>query len=338
MSDRTAIETPEQDPLLGTRFRTLRLIARGSTADVLEAEGPGRAIFAVKVLRAEHLRRRGLGSFGSSAEIDWRFAQEARVSMTTRHPNLVPVHSVGTTAAGRPYLVMPALRGETLRRRLDRAGTLPPARVCALLAGALEGLEAVHRRGVVHRDVKPANLFLTAPDPTSTDTDERAVVLDFGVAQVGGVTFDPCTGAHILGTPRYLAPEQVLGGAVDARTDVYAMALVVFEAIAGRGPYATVGPFEVMRAHVEREPERLRSLVYVPAALDEVLARALRKAPAERWPSATTFAAALREAADHRLARRRGPRDDSSTIGARKLASARGAEVSLRAPMRGAGG
>jgi serine/threonine-protein kinase len=143
---------------------------------------------------------------------------------------------------------------------------------------------------VVHRDVKPANIFLVAGEA-------RAVLLDFGIAKLHGVpSTEFSTGAHVIGTPRYLAPEQVLGAAVDARTDVYGVGLVLYEALAGRGPFDADGAIEAMRAQVEDEPLRLGHFVHVPAALERAIFRALDKRPEERWPSARAFAAAIRKA------------------------------------------
>jgi serine/threonine-protein kinase len=122
------------------------------------------------------------------------------------------------------------------------------------------------------------------------------MMLDFGIAKRGGATFDPTSGGHVIGTPRYLAPEQVLGGHVDARTDVYAMGLCVYEAIAGRGPFETMDPFEIMHAHLDVTPKRLGERAAVEPFLDAAVSRALEKRPAARWPSARAFAAALRHA------------------------------------------
>jgi len=276
-----------RDVLEGTRYRALRRIGGGSASQVFEAVTAGGAICAVKVLREV---------YGNAGETAWRFAQEARLLSKIEHPHVVRVLDVGRTAAGRPFLVMPRLSGETLRQRLERVGSLAPGVACRLLAGALDGLEAAHEAGVVHRDVKPANLFLVRGPSPAGATEERAVVLDFGIAKLDAVTFDPTTDAHIVGTPRYLAPEQVLGAAVDARTDVYAAGLCVYEAIAGRGPFEVGDPFELMRAHLDVVPKRLGSRASVTAALDRVVARALEKPPRARWPTARAFASALRGA------------------------------------------
>lgn len=260
----------------------------GVSSEVFEARGPLGEIRAVKVLRAEYPR---------SGEVAWRLVQEGRALAALDHPHLIKVFETGTTAHGRPYFAMPKLEGETLRERLDRVGTLAPAEACALLGGVLDGLEAAHSAGIVHRDVKPANVFL-ARSGSPDFMRERAVLLDFGIAKVTGSSFNPSTGRHVIGTPRYLTPEQILGGVVDRRTDVYAMGLVLFEAMAGRGPYDAEGTVELMRAHLEERPRQLREFAAVPAEIDQVVARALQKTPAHRWPSADALVRALRAALD----------------------------------------
>ena len=138
-------------PLAGTRYRTVRRIGGGAASDVFEAVGPLGEVRAVKLLRAEH---------ADSNDVTWRLTQEGRALARLDHPNLVKVIDAGVTAAGRPFLVMPRLIGETLRERLDREGRLAPRAACELVAGALDGLDCAHAAGIVHRDIKPANVFL----------------------------------------------------------------------------------------------------------------------------------------------------------------------------------
>jgi serine/threonine-protein kinase len=266
------------DPLPGTGYEARRRLGGGATAEVFEAAAPGGARCAVKVLRA---------LFVDAPDAVFRLEQEARALAALDHPGLLPVIDTGTTETGRPFFVMPLLAGETVKQRLARRGPLAPIEACGVMDDVLGALDAAHRAGVVHRDVKPANVFLTAG---------RAVLLDFGVAKILAAPGRSTTEARIVGTPRYLAPEQILGGPVDARTDVYAAGLTLFGMIAGRGPFAAEGPVDLMRAHVEDAPARLRDLAPVSAALDHAVARALEKAPARRWPSARAFAAVLARA------------------------------------------
>jgi serine/threonine-protein kinase len=280
------------DPLPGTGYRALRRLGAGATSEVFEVIGPDRVRRAVKVLRAV---------FADAPEAIFRLEQEGRALGSLSHPSLVPVLEVGTTAAGRPFFVMPLLEGETLRERLSRRGKLPAAAACAFLADALDGLEAAHRAGIVHRDVKPANIFL--PRRLPLQRARRCVVLDFGIAKVLTAPGRATTGSQILGSPRYLAPEQILGGRVDARTDVYAAGITLFEMIAGRPPFDAEQPIEVMKEHLAEAPHKLRDFADVSPELGHAVERAIAVAPARRWPSARAFAAVLDRAAARELAR-----------------------------------
>ena len=271
--------------LAGTCYRAVRKLGEGTSSEVFAARGPLGELRAVKVLRPIH---------EGADEAALRLTQEGRVLAELDHPHVVKVLDVGLTADGRPYFVMDRLRGETLRERLDRDGKLPPVDACSLMLGVLDGLDAAHRAGIVHRDVKPSNIFLCRGDGPSGV--ERAILLDFGIAKVRGSSLDPTGAAFVIGTPRYLAPEQILGGRVDARTDVYSMGILLFEVIAGRGPFDAKGPLPSMRAHLNDKPHALRKFVDVPPELEKAVARALRKEPDRRWPSAGALAAALRGA------------------------------------------
>jgi serine/threonine-protein kinase len=276
------------DPLPGTGYRALRRLGGGATSEVYAAVGPDRALRAVKVLRS---------IFADQPDAIFRFEQEGRALAALDHPSLLPVLDLGTTRAGRPYFVMPLLEGETVKARLARTGRMAPVEACAVLVEVLEGLDVAHRAGVVHRDVKPANVFLPRRAPRA------AVLLDFGIAKLAGAMCGPTTGSSVVGTPRYLSPEQILGGEVDARTDVYGAGLLLFEMVAGRGPFDAAGPIDLMRAHLEEPPRRLRDLALVSPELAHAVARALEKRPARRWPSARAFAAVLERAAEREVGR-----------------------------------
>jgi serine/threonine-protein kinase len=280
-----------EDALAGTGYRAVGWLGEGASSEVLAAVDARGAPCAVKILHAFH---------ASSAEARFRLRLEARALAALDHPALVPVLDHGVTPGGRPFLVMPRLEGETLAARLRSGGPLAPRVACAILRRALAGLAVAHDAGVIHRDVKPANLFLaTGRDeggPARLATIRpRVVVLDFGIAKIVGAAGP--TGANVLGTPRYLAPEQILGGAVDARADVYAAGIVLFEAIAGRSPYDASGPAAHLLAHVRQRPMRLAEAARVPASLDRAVARALAKSPGDRFSSARAFAGALGRAA-----------------------------------------
>jgi len=284
------------DPLPGTGYRALRRLGAGASSEVFEAVGVDRVRRAVKVLRSV---------FADTPEAIFRLEQEGRALAALDHPSLVPVVDVGTTLSGRPFFAMPLLDGETVRGRLLRRGPFAPAVACAVMADALAGLDAAHGAGLVHRDVKPANLFLPRRAPGSRT--KRCVVLDFGIAKMLGAPGGPTTESRVLGTPRFLAPEQILGGRVDARTDVYAAGLVLFEMITGRGPFDASGSIELMRAHLEATPRSLRDLAPVSTELEHVVARAIARSPSRRWPSARAFAAVLERAAGCEVRRGREP-------------------------------
>ncbi|AKT44158.1 serine/threonine-protein kinase [Chondromyces crocatus] len=289
----------EGRPLQGTRYVLVRKIGEGTTSEVHEAIGPDGEMCALKILRRLH---------ADSPQATARHLQETHALAALAHPHVVPIDDAGVTADGRPFLAMPLLAGETLRARLDGRGPLPPSTAVRVVRELLSALGAVHRLGIVHRDVKPANVFLarnggrrvTPGRPRrerwasvgSADVGS-AILLDFGIAKLRWGAVAATTGAHVLGTPRYLAPEQILGGAVDARTDIYAVGTLLFEAIAGRGPFTEPDTIALMRAHLRQAPASLRAVAGVPAALDQVVARALAKAPARRWESADAMIAAL---------------------------------------------
>jgi eukaryotic-like serine/threonine-protein kinase len=279
--------------LEGTGYRVVRRIGSGASADVFEAVNEGGDRVAVKVLRASLL---------GSREAHGRFQRETRALASVQHPNLVGILDAGATASGQPFLVMPLLEGETLRERLRR-GTMGPTAAAAAMVQVLAGLAEAHREGIVHRDVKPANIFLAT---------EGAVVLDFGIAKLSDCTMDLTGEAHVVGTPRYLAPEQILAGPVDGRTDLYAAGVVLFEMLAGRGPFDAGLPaadpradvLEELQAHVSQRPRNVRDFALVSAELDAIVSRAIEKRPSHRFPCASAFGLALERARARYLRRR----------------------------------
>ncbi|MCB9659964.1 MAG: protein kinase [Sandaracinaceae bacterium] len=227
-----------------------------------------------------------------------RFIREARTMGALEHPNVVGIMDIGEDQ-GAVYLVMEFIEGETLRDHLDRRPT-PPARAIGLLMPALEGIAAAHQAGIVHRDLKPANLFVCLDrDGTAYSTK----VLDFGVAlsmrQSGNALGLTQSGA-VVGTPRYMAPEQIRGDRrVDARADQFAMGLILYEALTGRLPYdAAVYEALVVEIATVTPPNPRYFAPELPQELADVVLRALAKDPAERFPDIATFARALEPFAD----------------------------------------
>jgi serine/threonine-protein kinase len=225
---------------------------------------------------------------------------EAQALALVQHPNLVAVHDLGRTPGGRAYLVMERLYGRTISDELRARGTLPPAEAIDYVCQALAGLGAAHAAGIVHRDVKPANLFLC-----DWENGRRAVkVLDFGIAKVmsaaqrgalAPLAF-PTERGVVLGTPRFLSPEQARGGAVDARTDIYAMGAVLYWMLAGRGSFEPAGGLREATGEGAPEPPCPPSAWapgIVPPELDAAVLRALAQRPEDRFASAAAFAREL---------------------------------------------
>jgi serine/threonine-protein kinase len=262
---------------LGGRYRMGALLATGGMGEVWAADDLllDRPV-AVKLLGG------ALAGDGRAAE---RLRREARAAARLAHPNIARVLDLGEEG-GRPYLVMELLEGESLAARLSRAGAMAPAEAAEVVAAVAGALEAAHRAGVVHRDVKPGNVFLTS--------DGEVKVLDFGIASAAGEA--ALTTGDLLGTAAYLAPERVLGHRATPAADVYALGVVLYELLAGRRPFEAGSDIELAMAHVNARPAPLGRLApgtpdFLAAACD----RAMAKDPAARPPSAAAFARRLRD-------------------------------------------
>ena len=216
-----------------------------------------------------------------------RFWREARAAASVGHPNVCQVFEVDESSDG-IFLTMELLEGEPLDRRLMR-GALAPKDAVPITLGMLSALEALHARGLVHRDIKPSNVFLTHHGPKVLDFGLARPVLQ-GVAVADGTT--PVTQAGmIIGTPQYMAPEQVTGSAVDGRTDLYSVGAVIFQMLAGRPPFTGTGG-DVLFAALKENPPALQGPPDV-VAIDRVIRRAMRKDPLERYSCAADMAADL---------------------------------------------
>ncbi len=278
--------------LPGTPYRLLRVIGSGASGVVWEAEHVelGRTL-ALKVLATEHA--------GSQAALE-RFRSEARAVARLAHPNLVPIHDFGRSLDGRVFLAMEMCVGETLDLRLRR-GPIEWREAARIAVETADALTAAHAAGLVHCDLKPQNLMLTRAGETK--------LLDFGVARA--VDADraerepdsPARGRDrarrafsIFGTPEYMAPEQVAGGAIDARTDVYALGSVLYEMLTGACAFEGSSSVAVMGRQLRENPLAPRKRVperAIPAALEAIVMRAMAKEPLERFGSARAMREAL---------------------------------------------
>jgi protein kinase-like protein len=210
-----------------------------------------------------------------------RFAEESRIAASIEHPNVVPIYAAGEEG-GVPFIAMRYVSGSDLSRRLTREGRLSPAVAVSLIAQVGNGLDAIHAAGLVHRDVKPANVLLS-----STGGEDHAYITDFGVARNVATESGLTQTGRFVGTLDYVAPEQISGGAVDARADVYALGCLLFKLLTGEVPYPRDTEAARLYAHLN-DPPPAPSLhaAEVPMALDDVAIRAMSKGPDDRYPSA----------------------------------------------------
>lgn len=228
---------------------------------------------AVKVIRPE---------LAINPDFRRRFSTEARSAAAITHPNVVAVFDAGDD--GCLYLAMALIDGWDLGHLLATSGPLHADDAVSIIAQVCDGLEAAHAAGLVHRDVKPANVLLSRED-------SRAFITDFGIAKSRDGSTATNTGS-LVGTLDYLAPEQIEGTTIDVRTDVYAAGCVLFEAVTGHVPYEREGAPARMWAKVHDPPPKASDLARTPAALDDVIATAMARNPDDRYQSPAEFAAA----------------------------------------------
>jgi serine/threonine-protein kinase len=266
------------DPMLG-QYRVTATIGRGGMGVVHAAEHSllGRRA-AIKVLRSELSR---------DQDAVRRFFNEARAAAAIRHPGIVEIYDFGWTPDGAAFIVMEYLEGESLTRRAERALFRWPA-VLAIARQIAGALAAAHAMGIVHRDLKPDNVFLV-PDP-DVPGGERIKLLDFGIAKlaVASSTLHSVTqtGA-VIGTPRYMSPEQCRGVAVDHRADLYALGCVIYELCCGRPPFAGEGAGDVLAAHIHLPvPAMSNTNAEIPQTVEALVRRLLAKAPIDRLQTA----------------------------------------------------
>ena len=274
----TTLARPPVGRLLDGRYRVESLIATGGMATVyLGTDTRLDRTVALKIMHAE---------LANDEDFVRRFVGEARSVARLSHPNVVGVYDQG--ADGRTlYLAMEYVPGRTLRDLLNERGSLPPREALDIMEGVLGGLGAAHAAGLAHRDVKPENVLLTA--------EHDVKVADFGLARMLAGSSHTKTGM-LIGTAAYLAPEQVSRGVADARTDVYAAGVMLFEMVTGQQPHTADTPLAVAYKHVnEAVPAPSQLVDGVPAALDELVLRATSRDPDLRPADGGQFARSLNE-------------------------------------------
>lgn len=263
-----------------------RLLGTGGAGTVYAAEHPvlGRKV-ALKVLH-RHL--------AAVPQFTLRFVQEARAVNLIRHPGIVDIHDLDTLEDGRPFYVMELVDGISLGMLLEQRGSLTPREALRILEPICDALGAAHAKGVIHRDVKASNVLVVNRGP-----DWQVKLVDFGIAKLlhpepgqRGITIQ----GQRLGTPHYMAPEQLRGEPVDARTDVYALGVLLFRMLTQSYPFHSPDLGEVERMHLETPPPAPSQRRPVSTAIDGVVLRAMDKHPGRRFESVAAFRAALRMA------------------------------------------
>jgi serine/threonine-protein kinase len=261
------------------QFTILNKLGQGGMSDVYRARDAqdGREV----VLKFPHEEMTG-----DPASYE-RLRREIQIGQILSHPHIQKLYSLAD-GGEKTYLVLEYVEGMTLRDALGRAAPLAPARAVALITQLADALIYAHAKGVFHRDLKPENVIVRP--------DDCAKVMDFGIAFVEGarrVTWGRLSGE--VGTPDYMAPEQIKGSRGDQRTDIYALGMMLYECLAGRLPYDGDNALAIMNQHVTQSPPPLDEFVRgLPLALEEAVMKAIRRDPAGRWPTMAAFAEALR--------------------------------------------
>lgn len=274
----------------GGEYRVLQRIGTGGMGSVYKAEQPSmNRMVAIKVLHSKFANREDLVS---------RFRREARTMSQLSHPNTARVYKYGTLDDGSAYFVMDFLEGKNLAHTVRQQGPMAPERALNIMIQVCGALDEAHRAGIIHRDLKPENIFLTRHG----SGDDFPKVLDFGLAKVGEKQMGRGSmmltqQGMVFGTPEFMSPEQTQGEALDPRSDVYSLGLILYELLTGKLPFEAKKPIDVMKAHVKMPPiplnDRVDGKTFDPR-LWQAIEKALAKKPKDRHESALAFADALR--------------------------------------------
>jgi eukaryotic-like serine/threonine-protein kinase len=283
-----ASAAPDPNPYLageviGDRYRLVRELGRGGMGVVWVGHALALGVeVAVKLIRAS----------AAGPAIASRMAREAHAAARLGHPALVRVFDFGWTSRGDPYLVMELVQGETLSSALAREGRISAIRAAQMLLPLADGLRLAHDRTIVHRDIKPDNIFL-ATDPLGR---MQPKLLDFGIAKVGPANIDSRLTqiGVVLGSPEYMSPEQALGADdVDERTDVWSLSVVLYEMVTGTVPHKKANYNALMQAIIHEDPQPMTEHAEGDASLWQVVSRGLAKDRELRWTSMVEFGEAL---------------------------------------------
>src|SRR5919199_473143 len=265
--------------LLSSRYSIASLIGRGGMAEVYLARDMvlGHAV-ALKLLKEQYV---------GSEEFRKRFRREAQSIASLSHPNIVSAYDWGTTEDGRPYIAMEYVEGGTLAKRIARKGMLEPFEAVGIARQVALALAESHRCGVIHRDIKPHNIFLTG---NPLDPVGAVKVGDFGIAHTIEATSVTGT-SFILGSVRYLSPEQARGEPMGPWSDLYSLGIVLYEMLTGRVPFNADGPIAIAMKHISEVPPPPREVnPEVPEVLEAITLRLLSKDPTVRYPGALALA------------------------------------------------
>ncbi|MDB4935589.1 MAG: Serine/threonine-protein kinase pkn3 [Labilithrix sp.] len=337
------------DPMVGRtlegRYTILAKLGAGSMGTVYRAKqhAMGREV-AIKILRGDR-------AIDESAKA--RFMREARANSLLASPNTVTVFDFGESENGEFYLAMELLEGESLGQRLTRVGRLPAPIAVDSCRQALRSLGEAHAKGIIHRDLKPDNLFFarvltsSTTSPTGGDDteahDEIVKVLDFGIAKMINAD-DPnpmsvveTQAGTVFGTPRYMSPEQAQGKPLDARSDLYSLAVILYQMLTGRPPFTDNDAVVVMARHIKSTPKRPNEAVpeaMIPRELEDVIMRTLAKDPKDRPGSAEILAGELLAALEAQGAQTSGVRASiTNAAGIRVPESMRPPPMALPKPL-----
>jgi len=274
-------------------YRVINIVGRGGVSTVYKAENvQNKEIVAIKVLHTQKVR---------DEELVRRFVREAQNTMQLEEPHVVKIIEWGIDKLERPFMIMEFLSGETLSKRIERSRGLSFHKAVDIMEQVCSAIAEAHGKGIIHRDLKPENIMLT----TAAGREDFVKVFDFGIAkkepkdenEEGQVALTK-SGA-ILGTPQYMSPEQLRGKKADARSDIYALGIIMYEMITGRPPFYSKNTAEIVVGHlnvVPDSPSRVRIDMGIPEQLSDAILRALSKNPWERPTTVQEFRQSLQRA------------------------------------------